>query len=315
MKTALLLVTDLEYLTPTQVLLHSIKLNSPDFLNNVDVIIYSDTDLVPDSIVRTIDVQKYNKTAYREPVFKMMSMLILAIEELKDKYDRIIYLDGDCLVTQDISELLEFPLDGNGLAACPEWNYPGIMKKAIEDKRVFGREHFSRPLLRDPEMYINSGVLIIDCKEIRPDLWKRYLSSVHEYVFPDQDFLYMEYLGRTKRLPYTYNARGEGYLRNLFDKEMMDERRSAVSNSKIIHYIASCKPWHPWVNRISNMTRQVPYKKWIDVVLSMTDLSEPWIKTRVKDVVIPTIPKDCLETIEGFTLDVDAISLKFKNIK
>ena len=121
MKTALLLITDLNYGVPTQVLIESIKVNSPALLERSDLLIYSDFQVFPESIVRNIDLGKVNKTLYPDFVFNMMSMLIYAIDELKTKYDRIIYLDSDCLVLKDISHLIDEPFEGKGMMAVPDW--------------------------------------------------------------------------------------------------------------------------------------------------------------------------------------------------
>ena len=314
MKTALLIITDLEYFVPTQVLIESLKRNSPEFMSKVDLKLYSDSALSKDCIVRDLDIYDYNKTTYGPQVFKMMSMLIFAMAELKNDYDRIIYLDCDCLVNKEISELCEYDLDGKGLGACREWHYPGTLKELVYgNPKVYGKDHYSRELMVDPEDYINSGVLVIDCHKIKDGIWDRYIGNVEKYHYPDQDFLYVEYFGDTEFLPQTYNAKGEGYLRNILTDEQIDMYKAALENSKIIHFVGGCKPWHTWVNAISSFTRQLPYMLWIEMLRNVKNPYEQWIYDRVMGQVVDSIPISLRGRSEAFDGDVDALHLKFLN--
>lgn len=314
MKTALLVISDLEYFVPTQVLLESLKRNSPEFMSKVDLKLYSDSALSKDCIVRDFDIKEFDNTAYEPQVFKMMSMLILAMEELKDEYDRIVYLDCDCLVNSEIVSLLTYDLKGNGLGACREWHYPGRLQELVYGSpRVFGKAHYSRDIMVSPDEYINSGVLLIDCHKIKDGIWDRYLKNVPKYMFPDQDFLYEEYLGDTYFLPQTYNAKGEGYLRDVLTDEQIDMYKAALENSKIIHYVGGVKPWHPWVHSIKSMTRQIPYVLWIDMLRNVENVYEQWVYDRVVGEVFESIPKPLRVRSKAFDGDVDDLHLKFLN--
>ena len=298
----------------THVLIESVRRNSPEFMDNVDLIVYSDKDIYPNCVVKTLDIAKYNKTHYPDQVFSMMSMLLVAMDDLKDKYDRIIYMDCDCLVNKDIKELLDFDLQGNGLAACYDWNYPGFLKKKVYgNDKAYGESHYRRSFIKDPEKYINSGVLIIDCKKIKDGMWDRYLNSVGNYWLPDQDFLYEEYIDDTMSLPWTYNARGEGYIRNVISEKHIKMRKAAIENSKIIHYFGSPKPWHPWVHQIPTMSRQIPYMLWIDMLRNVDSIREQWVRDRVFIEVVASIPVSLRSRSTEFDGDVDDLRLKFLN--
>lgn len=314
MKTALLIITDIEYFVPTQVLIESLKRNSPEFLSKVDLKLYSDSTLSKDCIVRDFDIQRFNKTTYSEQVFKMMSLLIFAMEELKKEYDRIIYLDCDCLVNGEIVDLLSYDLKGKGLGVCREWHYPGKLNEVVfSNPKAFGKAHYSRDIMVNPEEYINSGVLVVDCHKIKDGIWDRYLKKVPEYMFPDQDFLYEEYLEDTHFLPQTYNAKGEGYLRDILTDEQIDMYKAALENSKIIHYVGGVKPWHPWVGAIQSMTRQIPYVLWIDMLRKVEYVYEQWVYDRVVNEVFNSIPIQLRVRSESFKGDVDDLHLKFLN--
>lgn len=312
MKTALLLITDLNYGVPTQVLIESIKVNSPTLLERSDLLIYSDFPVFPESIVRKIDLGKVNKTLYPDFVFNMMSMLIYAIEELKTKYDRIIYLDSDCLVLKDISHLIDEPFDGKGMMAVPDWTAGKVFEEAFEDPRALARGDFTRSYQKNHLTMVNTGVVIIDCKKIKNGMIDRYIKQVPGYKFPDQDFLSEEYLDDIKYLPYEYNARPEGCLRKCLTEEEMDCRYSALHYQPIVHFFGGCKPWMEWYPPREDFCAQVPYLEWIKYMNMVQNPVEDNFKDYVNTKVIDSIPKKYRDrpVQQGLTMD-DLLDLKF----
>lgn len=312
MKTALLFIADLNYGVPTQVLLESIKVNSPRLLEMTDLLIYSDFQVFPESIVRNIDLDHVNKTLYPGFVFNMMSMLIYAIDELKDKYDRVIYLDGDCLVLQDISHLVDEPFDGKGIMAVPDWTAGEIFEEAFKDPRAMARGDFTRSYMKNHLSMINSGVVIFDCKQVKPGIVDRYIRQVPNYKLPDQDFLSEEYLDNVKYLPYEYNARPEGCLRKCLTEEEINRRYSALHYQPIVHFFGGCKPWMNWNPGQEDFCGQAPYLEWIKYMNMVEKPIEDNFKDFVNTTVVNSIPLKYREREieQGLTMN-DLLDLKF----
>ncbi|MGZ4201446.1 MAG: glycosyltransferase family 8 protein [Thermoleophilaceae bacterium] len=105
------------------------------------------------------------------------------LPELLPDVDRVLYLDSDTIACDSIAPLWETPLDGCWLAAVTN---------------VFQPNHFHRPArlgLPGPRVYFNSGVLLMNLREMRRDACTEALvrfarsHTIEEIEWPDQDTL------------------------------------------------------------------------------------------------------------------------------
>ena len=132
---------------------------------------------------------------------------------LKD--DKILYLDVDTLVVDNIQELWNIDLEDNVIAGVHE---PGEWNKYLN---TYGLD----------DTYINSGVLLMDLKKIREEKLDNsmiYLLNNNKYAFPDQDVINLVCRNRIHQLSNIYNS---------------SETTGIVDNAKIIHYIRGNKGW------------------------------------------------------------------------
>jgi alpha-N-acetylglucosamine transferase len=160
------------------------------------------------------------------------------------EFQRLVVLDADMLVTQNMDELFDLALDDDQIAAChacrcnpnriasypPTWTPAGCAY-------TFASRTGPETDVEVPDPYFNGGILVL-----RPDLATFHalvaeLGSVQDlsrYVFAEQDFLNEHFRGRWVVLPYVYNA-----LKTLpfQHPEVWDD--AAVKN---IHFIID-KPW------------------------------------------------------------------------
>ena len=114
-----------------------------------------------------------------------MSMLRLALPEILPEEDRVLWLDIDTIVNTDITDLFETELDGCYVAAVEE---------PIRSK--------------DPFLYYNAGVMVMDLKKLRDgmaDLLIRYVNRV-DLRFPDQDVINLLCQGRIKPISPYWNS-------------------------------------------------------------------------------------------------------------
>lgn len=131
------------------------------------------------------------------------------------KEDKILYLDVDTLVVDNIDELWNLDLEDNviaGVHESGEWN-KHLMTYGLDDT------------------YINSGVLLIDLKKIREEKLDDsmiYLLNHNKYAFPDQDVINLICRNRIKHISNIYNS---------------SETTGIVDNAKILHYIRGNKGW------------------------------------------------------------------------
>ena len=147
---------------------------------------------------------KYTKASYLRCYFSKVL-----------KEDKILYLDADTLVVDNIEELWDIDMEDNVLIGIHE---PGAWNNHL---CTYGLD----------ETYINSGVLVMDLKKIREEKLDDsmiYLLNNTHYWFPDQDVINLVCRNRIKYVSNVYNS---------------TETTGMVDNAKIIHYIRGRKGW------------------------------------------------------------------------
>ncbi|SMP82001.1 glycosyltransferase family 8 protein [Noviherbaspirillum suwonense] len=147
--------------------------------------------------------------------------------------DRVIYLDGDTVITGSIEPLLALDMGENVLAAV---QIPGS-----DRPQRFGY---------DPKFgYFNSGVMVLNLPQWRAINAKELLvtkaySMTGKLNDPDQDVLNICFHDRYVRLDYVWNAISP------FFKEMnhlaltKTEIARVVRDVRIVHFNGGAKPWH-----------------------------------------------------------------------
>ncbi|MCV0382595.1 MAG: glycosyltransferase family 8 protein [Erythrobacter sp.] len=158
--------------------------------------------------------------------------------------DRLLYLDVDMSIAQDVLPLWQIDLDGYSLAATLD---QGISN---EDLATFKRMYN----LSGDALYFNAGVLLLDLGRIREvGEFKQALDLLtadrDRYALADQDALNVVFWQRWKTLPAKWN-----FQRSLLyaDTDIQGDarlRRDVVP--AIVHFTGSQKPWtrdewHPY---------------------------------------------------------------------
>lgn len=155
--------------------------------------------------------------------------------------DKVIYMDVDLLVLQDIAELWKCDLQGKPLAAVPDY---GIMAS----KRLMKQKHQVLWLPMN-SLYFNSGVVLMDLKQWREHNYAEQvirLAAEGNLPHHDQDALNKVFIDKWMPLPLKWNVIPPIF--NLFSKILLrnDLRKNAVSARKdkgILHYAGRYKPW------------------------------------------------------------------------
>ncbi len=169
---------------------------------------------------------------------KEMYFRLLAYKFLPQKLDRILYLDPDILVINEIKELYETDIEGYLYAAA----YHNIVSvKEINKLRLYPYEISA---------YYNSGVLLMNLELQRTQVNEKEIFDFVEenrkkLIMPDQDVLNALYAQRIKSLDeklYNYDARYYSYYRltsnGFFDMDQI------INHTVILHFCGKRKPWH-----------------------------------------------------------------------
>ncbi|KAF7197112.1 Galactinol synthase 1 [Pseudocercospora fuligena] len=175
------------------------------------------------------------------------------------EYERVVQLDSDMLVLQNMDELMDVPLDGGELAGkgervfaashacvCNPLKKPHYPKDWIPRNCAFTWQHWAPEAAQtagagpaDGLAMPNGGLQVVVPSA---DVYELILSrlqdpSIMEYDFADQSLLGDLFYGRWVALPYIYNAlktlRWEGVHAPIWKDDKV----------KNVHYILSPKPW------------------------------------------------------------------------
>jgi lipopolysaccharide biosynthesis glycosyltransferase len=160
------------------------------------------------------------------------------LDELLPDVDRVLYLDVDTIVMDDLKPLWSTNLEGNYLAAVTN---------------VFERRFSHRPGelgLQGPEVYFNSGVLLLNLRAMRVagcGAAVRSYAMNRELEWPDQDALNVILGGRRADLAPRWNAMNS-VMNFPQAAEVFSEEALAVARSRpaIRHFEGpgANKPWH-----------------------------------------------------------------------
>lgn len=168
--------------------------------------------------------------------FGPAAMLRLGMHNwLPSSCHKVIYLDCDLVVLDDIASVLSFDMQGAPIASVANLQGNGQSRMGL------GYRH-----------YFNSGVLVVDLAE-----WKarsvldqvEQILKQHDYTlsYPDQDALNLIFQD-WYRLPMRWNM--QPYAYPAVEKKVahyagwQKELEDAIREPAIIHFIGARKPWH-----------------------------------------------------------------------
>jgi lipopolysaccharide biosynthesis glycosyltransferase len=189
--------------------------------NNVHVEFFT----ISDEIVAPIENRSENYL--RGEFFTMSIFYRLFIPDLFPQYDKAIYIDSDTILNDDIAELYKTKLGNNLFGACMDSSIQYVPEMIT---------YIKKDLALDPKTYINSGMLVLNCKAFRDerftDHFMNLLTKYHfDCIATDQDYLNEICEKRILHLNLKWDA-------------MPNENTVPLSNPSLIHYNLFFKPWH-----------------------------------------------------------------------
>ena len=188
-------------------------------------------------IIHKIDCSVFDGMPVTDVYPKSIYFRLLFPNLMQDSISRLIYLDCDILVNQDISEMWNIDISNYGIGCV--WDQKG------EDIHHKNRIEINNT-------YLNSGVLLMNLQWLREyDFTYKCMKYIRDYpercVNPDQDAINVILKDKFLFIHPRYNMQ-QLYLlekRRLFlgcDKwGLINE---AIDNPVIIHYTGIYKPWH-----------------------------------------------------------------------
>lgn len=171
------------------------------------------------------------------------ALLKFKLPELITKTDKVLYLDGDIIVNQDLKELYETPLEENYAAVVVD---SGIMYAGDPIKKQFVN-------------YFNSGVMLLNLEKMRTDELSNVLiqekKNSTDMSLMDQNIFNKVFENHIKILPIKYNVLYINLLRAYAKKKFTIQQLNQKYNTEyqnlnelkeeavILHYSSKDKPW------------------------------------------------------------------------
>ena len=174
---------------------------------------------------------------YIDEKYSIAASYRLLLPDLLPEYEKVMYIDCDVVVRNDLAKLFrEVDLGDHYLAGV----YEATLDFQIAHMEATGC---------GPGTYINSGFLLMNLQQLRVDhmVHKFITASKAEYLeFPDQDVLNQLCRGRILGLSPIYNSIRTFFLpqyKSIFLQYYSEEDWEAVQQYGTIHYTGS-KPWN-----------------------------------------------------------------------
>lgn len=160
----------------------------------------------------------------------------LVIQKFLPSVDKVIYIDSDTIVMDDIAQLWNIPIDDYYLAG------------ALDEGGVLQSRRLN---LGYANSYFNAGVLIFNLAKIRSELTDLFTFYVeiffrhrYEITLQDQDILNIAFKDSTKILPLRWNVNSRLYEPNFLERKYTySQAKEAISHPGIIHFTDARKPW------------------------------------------------------------------------
>lgn len=173
-------------------------------------------------------IEKVKDKLYTRDYYSKTTYFRLVIPNLYPQYDKVLYLDSDIVILDDIAKLYNLDMGNNLVAAAPD--------DVIQFNEVF-RVYAEKVVgVADYRNYFNAGILLMNLHELRKfHFQEKFLYSLERITFPvaqDQDYLNRMCKGRVKLFDRVWN------------RMPIPDPKIKTENVKLIHYNLAFKPWH-----------------------------------------------------------------------
>ena len=160
---------------------------------------------------------------------------------LPEEVNKVIYMDVDLLVLQDIGKLWHYDMQGKPLAAVPDYGIMASRRLMKQKQNVIGLQLHSK--------YFNSGVVIMDLEQWRKHGYAKQvieLAAAGNLPHHDQDALNKVFMGNWMDLPLKWNVIPPVFnlfSKILFNSDLCKNAIAARKDKAILHFAGRYKPW------------------------------------------------------------------------
>lgn len=156
--------------------------------------------------------------------------------ELFSEQEKVLYLDCDVIVLNDIATLYALDMEGAYIGAVNSYVTDYVVKYVANVCHIPTADYF------------NTGVLLINAQAFREEkIAERglaMLSRPHNYTLMDQDVLNILCHGHVHYLPRSWNVEWLPIVDKSCNENQRHKCIQDILNADIVHYDSYIKPWH-----------------------------------------------------------------------
>ncbi len=275
------------YVPYLSALLQSVKQNS-NLQHNYDILVLTNDiskdnqallskQLAADNFsLRFVDVGRLMRSYRNLPLrghFRIETYFRILLPEMLPQYDKILYLDSDMIVCDDVAKLYNEDVEGYLLAACLDADSAGLYNGYEPNKKYYIDNVLK---LKEPYKYFQAGTILFNLKEFRKtytvDQMMKFASS-YQWELLDQDVLNYLAQGKAKFVDMAWNVmmdwRGKRIrdIISLAPRDLAAQYMQARKAPKVIHYAGPDKPWDFPISDFAwefwQYARQTPYYEYM----------------------------------------------------
>lgn len=170
------------------------------------------------------------------------------IQQVLPFYEKVLYLDSDLVVRDDVARLFDVELGDTLLGAVRDIDFLGNLGYRDGKRLRYAREVLG---MSDPYSYFQAGVLLLNTAAMRKlhtiEEWLSFATDAR-FIYNDQDVLNAKCEGRVTYLDASWNVMIDcaGRIERVFSyapARYFKEFQSARNDERIIHYAGVEKPW------------------------------------------------------------------------
>lgn len=175
----------------------------------------------------------------------LSSFYILKLASLLPDIEKVLYLDCDVIVNDNIEQLYNTNIT--------DYYAAGVIDIAMKSSGWV-------PPLENGNLYFNSGVLLFNLKKIRQDnieqKFEEYTAkNIDNIRVGDQQIINIICQGKIKQLQSAWNVQSSNFI----------NRSDYTNHPKIVHYVGKQKPWlfgsmNYWKNLYFDVLNVTPWK-------------------------------------------------------
>lgn len=173
-------------------------------------------------------IQKVKDKLYTRDYYSKTTYFRLFLPNLYPQYDKVLYLDSDIVILDDIAKLYNIDMGDNLVAAAPD--------DVIQFNEVFQTYAEKVVGVASYKNYFNAGILLMNLDQMRKfKFQEKFIYSLDRITFAvaqDQDYLNRLCKGRVK------------LIERIWNRMPIADPKIKTESVKLIHYNLAFKPWH-----------------------------------------------------------------------